>query len=256
MAELILHHGLASTCSKKVRMCLFEKGLDWESRVLNLQKFEQHDPEYLKLNPKGVVPTLVHDGAPITESSRIIEYLDRTFPDPPLAPQNEDARGRMKKWIDWSDEVGYAAVYIPTWDKVSRPVARQLSEADLARVLARVPTEERRMRWRTVAREGFSEAEFADATNKMVATLEAMEADLEDGPWLAGAGYSLADIAIVPFVERIFDLRDDLRDVAPRPRAWFAAMQARPTFEAAFFFDGIDTRTSAVLEAQKAAGLI
>ena len=61
---LKLYHGLASTCSKKVRMCLYEKGLEFESHLLNLQKFEQHNPAYLKLNPNGVVPTLVHDGRP------------------------------------------------------------------------------------------------------------------------------------------------------------------------------------------------
>ena len=89
---LTLYHGLASTCSKKVRMCLAEKGLDWQSRLVNLQKFEQHDPDYLKLNPNGVVPTLVHDGRPITESTVIIEYIDDTFPDCPLKPEDTYAR--------------------------------------------------------------------------------------------------------------------------------------------------------------------
>jgi len=73
---ITLYHGLASTCSEKVRMCLYENGMGFGSRLLNLQKFEQHDPEYLALNPNGVVPTLVHNGRPIIESSIIIEYLD------------------------------------------------------------------------------------------------------------------------------------------------------------------------------------
>jgi len=78
---LELYHGLASTCSKKVRLCLYEKDLRFTSHLLDLQKFEQHRPEYLALNPKGVVPTLVHDGKAVTESSQIIVYLDEHFPE-------------------------------------------------------------------------------------------------------------------------------------------------------------------------------
>lgn len=258
MPSLELYHGLGSTCSKKVRMCLYEKGLDWESHVLDLQKFEQHDAAYLKLNPKGVVPTLVHEGAPVTESSRIIEYLDARFPAPPLSPESAAGRRRMAKWIDWSDEVGYAAVYVPTWDKLSRPVAQTLSDERLAEILDRVPTPERRERWRAVARGGFSAAEFAAADGKMISTLQTMEAELADGPWLAGAGFSLADIAMIPFIERIFDLRPELDDgdTSPRVSAWFAATKARPSFEPAFFFQGIDTSIAAVRQAQIAAGLI
>ncbi len=245
MASLELYHGLGSTCSKKVRMCLYEKGLDWKSHVLNLQKFEQHDPDYLKLNPKGVVPTLVDDGEVIVESSRIIEYIDARFPEPPLSPDSDLARARMAKWIDWSDAVGYGAVYVPTWDKLSRPVAQTLSDERLAEVLDQVPTEERRDRWRAVAREGFSEAEFAEAHAKMISTLETMEAELADGPWLAGAAFSLADIAMIPFIERILDLRPELDDAETYPRlsVWFKEIKARPSFEQAFFFQGIDTRT-------------
>ena len=172
---LTLYHGLASTCSKKVRMCLAEKGLEWESRLLNLQKFEQHDPDYLKLNPKGVVPTLVHDGQPVCESTQIIDYLEENFPEPSLSPSDAASLVRMKEWEKWSDDVGYAAVYVPTWDKLSRPVAQKLSDDELETVLGRVPTEERRARWQQVARGGFADAELDGAYDKMRLTFERME---------------------------------------------------------------------------------
>jgi glutathione S-transferase len=255
---LDLYHGLASTCSKKVRMCLFEKGLDFVSHVLNLQKFEQHDPAYLTLNPKGVMPTLVHDGRPIVESSRIIEYIDRIFPEPPLHPADAEGRARMARWIDWSDDVGYNAVYVATWNILSRPVAQRLSDAELNRVLARVPTEERRSRWRAVARDGIPDEELRAAEANVTATLEAMEADLANGPWLAGAVFSLGDIAMIPFVERIFDLNPALLDERRIPRLcdWYRRMVARPAFRAAFFFDGIDTRVNAVRSRLVQEGLI
>ena len=85
-----LYNAPQSTCSQKVRMTLAEKGfpergVDWVDHHVDLGKFEQLDPEYLKLNPNGVVPTLVHDGAVLIESSAIVEYLDEVLPEPPLA---------------------------------------------------------------------------------------------------------------------------------------------------------------------------
>jgi glutathione S-transferase len=248
---LTLYHGLASTCSKKVRMCLAEKGLDWESRLLNLQKFEQHDPGYLKLNPKGVVPTLVHDGVAICESTHIIDYLESNFPQPSLSPTDAAGLACMKEWEKWSDEVGYAAVYVPTWDKLSRPVAQKLSDDELKTVLGRVPTEERRARWQQVARGGFSVAELDGAYEKMRLTFERMEKDLTEGPYLAGDSLSLGDIAMAPFVERMMDLRPDIADVAKYPALhdWLTRLAERPSWQDTFFFGGMDARTSAVAKA-------
>ena len=90
---LLLYDFGNSVCCQKVRITLRAKGLDWEAVRVDLFKAEQYDPEYLKLNPKGVVPTLVHDGTPVIESTLICEYLDDTFPDPPLIP-NDPARAR------------------------------------------------------------------------------------------------------------------------------------------------------------------
>jgi len=239
---LKLYHGLGSSCSRKVRMCLFEKGLEWESQILDLKKFEQHDPEYLKLNPKGVVPTLVHNGVPVTDSSRIIEYLDNRFPAPPLRPAGEAALSQMEHWINWSDDVGYAAVYMPTWNRNSLPVAQKLSEEQLKEVLARIPTKERRDRWKVVADGGFSDDKIKDSYAKMVLTYENMEVGLKDQLWLAGNLFSLADIAMAPFVERMVDLRDDLLDssIYPNVYNWFDRIQARPSYKKAFFFNEVE----------------
>jgi glutathione S-transferase len=252
---LALYHGLASTCSKKVRMCLAEKGLAYESHLLNLQKFEQHDPDYLKLNPKGVVPTLVHDGQPVCESTYIVDYLEEHFPEPSLTPADEDGRARMKAWEKWSDEVGYAAVYVPTWDRLSRPVAEKLSDDELEKVLARVPTEERRSRWRQVARGGFSEEEIRAAYARMTLTFRRMETDLTEDAFLAGDTFSLAECAMAPFVERMTDLRPDLTGAGdyPRVHAWLRRLSGRPSWQDTFFFGGRDARTGAVSASTGAA---
>ena len=244
--DLVLYHGLASTCSKKVRLCLFEKALPFESRLLDLQQFEQHRPEYLKLNPNGVVPTRVHKGRPVVESTIIIEYLDDAFPEVPMRPRDPYARAQMRLWTKFSDDVAYKAVYAPTWMKLSAPAARNLSPEDLQSTLARIPTKERRDRWETVAKSGFSEAELQDAYDKMVECLTRAEAALAEGPWLAGSDYSLADMAMAPFIDRIRNLRPDLIGAAEYPLLldWYARMQARPAFTRAFDFK--DERTAAL----------
>jgi glutathione S-transferase len=76
-----LYHFWSLVCSVRCRMALEEKSVSWTSRYVDLFKFDQMRPEYLAINPRGVVPTLVHDGKPIRESSVINEYVDATFPD-------------------------------------------------------------------------------------------------------------------------------------------------------------------------------
>jgi glutathione S-transferase len=77
MIELY-HHG-SSVCAAKVRLYLEEKRLSWQGHYIDILKGEQFTPEYRKLNPKSVVPTLVHDERTIRESSVICEYLDDVF---------------------------------------------------------------------------------------------------------------------------------------------------------------------------------
>src|SRR5688572_2478019 len=85
---LKLYHYWSSVCSQKVRLCLAEKGLEFASQHINLFDFDHWSPEYVKLNPKGVVPTLVHDGRPIIESNVIIEYLEDAYPSVRLRPRD------------------------------------------------------------------------------------------------------------------------------------------------------------------------
>ena len=83
---MILHHGWRSSASRRVRLCLEEKGLSYQGHVVDMAKMEHHSPEYLKINPLGVIPTLIHDGRPLHESGTICEYLDESFPRPAAAP--------------------------------------------------------------------------------------------------------------------------------------------------------------------------
>jgi len=247
MDTLELYHGLASTCSKKVRLCLYEKRLAFTSHLLDLQAFDQHQPGYLKLNPKGVVPTLVHRGVPVVESNVIIEYIDDAFPQVPLRPADALERARMRWWIQFSNDVAYDAVALPTWTRLSAPAVNKLSDAELETVLARIPTAERRERWRKVARNGVLQEEIEQCHAEMEHCLRAVEESLGRGPWLAGDVYSLGDIAMIPFIDRIRKLRPELcpADRYPRLSDWYRRLGARPAFDAAFNFQG-DPRAHAL----------
>lgn len=238
MTSVTLYHGRASTCSKKVRMSLYEKGVPFESRLLDLQKFEQHRPDYLAINPKGVVPTLVHDGAAVIESSIIIEYVDDAFEGPSLAPSDPAGRAAMRLWLRFSDDVAYQAVYAPTWQYMRHRAEENLASDALAETLSNVPTAERRERWARMAVGGYSDDELAQAFRKMDECLDALQAQLGRTSWLMGDRFSLADIAVLPFADRIRNLRPELLEGSDRRGIadWLARASERPSFERAINF--------------------
>ncbi len=228
---LELYHYWDSVCSFKVRLVLAEKGLDWAERHVDLLAFGQLSPDYLALNPNGVVPTLVHDGVPVTESSVINEYLDEVFPDPPLKPADPLERARMRVWVKYEDDVVHPAVRPGTFNLMIKPVVAALPPAELEALAARHPRPERAANWRKAAREPVDAAAIAAANAKLAVALERMERALDDGEWLAGDAFSLADVAIAPMIDRMEHLAlAGLWAEHPNVRRWIARVKARPSF--------------------------
>ena len=102
MLELY-HHG-SSVCAAKVRWGMVEKELDFDAHYVDILKGEQFTPEYLALNPKGVVPTIVHDGNVVIESTVILEYLDLVFPEKKLTPEDPMDYVKTRFWTKALDE--------------------------------------------------------------------------------------------------------------------------------------------------------
>jgi glutathione S-transferase len=233
---IALYHFGFSTCSQKVRLVLAEKGIDFESHEINLIAGGQHDPDYVKLNPKHVVPTLVHDGHVLVESSLIIAYLDDAFPDPPLRPVDALGRYAVGRWIQRVDDALHPAAPIVTFAIGPRnAILQQPAEVREANI-AGIPDPAARATRRSVIEHGVAAPEFAGALGVFLETLDAMEADLADRPWLSGERFGLADATLLPYVLRLEHLAmDPLLDASVRPRVadWFARVKALPSYAAA-----------------------
>lgn len=225
---LELYHSGLTTCSKQVRHCLADKALDYTSRYIELWRFENLHPDYLRLNPNGLVPTLVHDGVPITNSLVINEYLDDVFPDPPLRPANLRDRARMRLWTWTADEV-HPSLTVATYSGLLIPHLARLGDDDVERILAATPVPERRERWRRITHGGYSADEIEAAFARIGFALERMDAALADTAWLAGESYSLADISMLAIVHRVFELRPEIADRYQRTDQWYRRLMARPS---------------------------
>src|SRR5215471_2971059 len=111
---LELYHSINSVCAQKVRIALAEKELPYQEHLMTLGG-DQFDPAYMKLNPNAVVPTLVHNGQPIIESSVILYYLDEAFPEKPLMPAAPLARAKVRLFNKLIDEYVHNSCTILTF---------------------------------------------------------------------------------------------------------------------------------------------
>ncbi len=247
---LTLYHWWGSTCSRKARMTLHEKGVEWESRHVDLHEFENWEPWYVRIHPKGVVPALDHDGRIVIESNAILEYLDDVYPDPPLRPADPWERAVMRVWLDKSEHTLHRNMHLISHNRVHahrwQEYAARHSEAELMRKVAAQPDLQRRRDEIGHAEHGIPDEAVAFAVDRIVDELDDMERDLERGPWLTGETFSLADIAVLPFVERfIANGFGEHVESAARPRLadWFARIMARPAVEKAYAFADPETES-------------
>jgi glutathione S-transferase len=235
MLELY-HHG-SSVCAAKVRLALAEKGLEWQGHYIDILKGDQFDPAYIKLNPKAVVPTLVHDGLMLQESTVICEYIDEVFPDSPLKPDDAASRARMRLWTKAIDEILHPMCGEITFACSHRHTVARLGPEGLANFLASTPPISVTAGWherkKVIVREGL-EAPGIDRSLRLYDSyLQKMEDALSENPWVAGASYSLADIGLVPYVNRLDMMSMSAMWTRSRPKVtdWFERIKARPTFK-------------------------
>jgi glutathione S-transferase len=229
---LTLYHNDMSVCAAKVRTALAEKKAEWTGVVLDLRAGDAQKPEYLKLNPMAVVPTLVVDGVPIIESTVICEYVDDRFPDAPLKPADALGRARMRLWTKQLDDTLHAAVGTLSFCIAFRHQWLARPAEDRARWLAGIPQPERRDRSQQNLEHGLQSSYFRPALMRYLKLFGDIEAALADRPWLAGDSFSLADVGYAPYLARLRHLGCDvLFDRHPRVAAWAERVAARPSVQ-------------------------
>ena len=241
---LTLYHYWSSVCSQKARFVLAEKGVEWHSRHIDLFTFDHWQPDYLALNPKAVVPTLDHDGRVLIESNVIAEYLDDAFDGPALAPDDAMAKARMRLWLYDSEAIAHSNVNTASYNPRHAPRLARFSKEELIETMSGHPDRDTRIRMLRRAEHGVSAAEEETAYANLGDLLDRMEAALGAGPWLLGAAFTLADIAMAPYVNRIEVLkRPEMVAAKARPRvaAWWGRIQDRPGFQEAFSFANPDS---------------
>src|SRR5262249_38242173 len=206
-----------------VRVALAEKGLEYKEHLIDLRG-GQFDPAYMKLNPNAVVPTLVHDGRPVIESSVILYYLDEAFPHPPLMPKDPHQRAAVRLYNKLVDEYVHNSCTIITFATAFRPWFAGLTGEQIEQRLAKSPSKQRTEYKRDVALHGLQSKFARQALDYHLKLLKMMDASLERGPWLAGEQFSLADAAVIPYILRL-DLLRLKKLLGPRVEDWYARMR-------------------------------
>ena len=190
-----------STNSRKVRIVLLEKALEFERVNVDLTKREQKNPEYLKIHPFGQVPALDDEGFVLYDSTVINEYLEDEYPYPSLMPSDSEGRARARLLEDFRD-----SHFNPYCVHIIYEMRKPEGERDAQRI--------------------------DNAKTQIAACFDRIENELQGKEYLAGA-FSLADIAFMAnfdFLER-FSISVDTnkhRNTA----AWIARLKARPSYAA------------------------
>lgn len=236
-----LYNAPQSTCSQRVRFVLNAKSLPFDEIKLELLEGDQLKPDYLKLNPNGVVPTLVHDGAVVIDSAVIMEYLEEIEP-PRFTPEPPAERAAMRSLMRFIDEMPTPAVRIPTFNIAFLPRFQAMSEQEFIAFANSKPLRKEMML--QMGQKGFPESEMKSAMDRLQRTIVRMDDAIQKsgGPWLMGKQLTLADIAVMPVLVRLADLKLDTmwRD-RPAVGRWYAGIVSHPAFKPTYYFGSLLT---------------
>jgi len=230
LADIALYHGGPASNGLKALLALHEKGVEFEPRFLDLRSFQQHDPAYLAINPAGQVPTLLHGGRVLTESTVIAEYVDAVFEGPALRPADEWDRAQMRIWTKYVDEVFRPALSFLAWHAMMPGLRAQMGEDNFEERLRHIPLAEKRDKWELAAKGGFTAREVATWRRDLEDVTGRIENALGSGPFLVGSEPTLADYACFAMGYRMPQGHPHLvnPDRTPRMIAWIERLMERP----------------------------
>jgi len=170
------------TNSARVYLSLLEKGVPFNEHVLGAQMSHLSD-EFKKINPRGQVPAMVHDGKALYEGMTMNEYIDE----------------RMRAWCRYAENDLGRALMMINWNRIMPARSGNMSQDDLKRFAEQVPDPDRRRSWINARTAGTPVAEIEESYRRVVSGVQRIEKHLRNNKWIAGSEYSLADIDLVNF---------------------------------------------------------
>jgi glutathione S-transferase len=236
MSELVLYDAGGTPSPRRVKMCLIEKSLPFTIKWLNIALMDQKAPAYLKLNPTGLVPTLVHEGRALYESNVINEYIEAVFPNPPLVPEDAFGQAQMRMWFAFENDFGkpFRDAAYETFAK-DRLKSTGVTTDKLREEIGKRTKNEAYLRFATkVLMNARDDELIADRQQILLEKMGQMEDRLADGrTWLCGEEFTLADIALAPRVDMFPVIGiTDLYQRFPRIGEFMDRIKARPSWAA------------------------
>ena len=234
--KLTLFHYDRSTAAQRVRLALDEKQIPWESVIVDTARGDVGNlpPNYHALNPKGLVPTIIHDGVAIPESLVILEYLEDVFPERPLRPASPVERARARLWMRRIDESVHVASRTVGVCIVNRFIYKEKDQSQLSDYYAKMKDGVRKGNDLVNIDSGLDSPLLPGSLATFRKLFEEMDETLGKTENLAGDGYSMADVALVVYVRRLesFMMAPLWAHLTNLDR-WYKRIAARPAYKTA-----------------------
>lgn len=233
-----LLHFSGSTCSKKIRILLALKKIDWVSHPINLVKRENNSDWFMGINPRGLVPVLVHDGQVHIESNDILEYLEHLYPDPPLIPEEYSAE--LTELLQIEDELHIdlrnLTMRFTAPSKMMQRSRKELEHYDSSGtgMVGGEPDPHKAEEldyWRQfAANKGVTDSQVIESTSRFRQALDRLDRRLESTSYLLGNNVSLADISWYVTINRILLAGYPLQKLHPKLWTWRQQLLNIPAF--------------------------
>jgi glutathione S-transferase len=230
-------HFMGSSCSQKLRVFLNLKNIPWQSHPIDLPSNENFRPWFLGINPRGLVPVLVHDGAVHIESNDIIQHLEAKFPAPRLIPKGHE--NEVAALLRHEDDLhldlrtlSFRFVFAPPGPP--KPAAALDSYvANGSGTVQGRPDRDKQTQiefWRRAAKEGFTDERVRASAQKFRAEFDALDKRLARQPYLMGDSLSVLDIAWLIYAHRLSLAGYPFARLHPNVQAWAERLRAMPEF--------------------------
>lgn len=232
-----LLHFMGSSCSQKTRIFLNTKGIEWTSHHVDLTRQENYSDWFMGINPRGLVPVLVHDGSVIIESNDILEYLEAAFPEPALIPT--DQKERMHQLLAEEDDLhmdlralSMRFLFGPGAIRSSEQLHAYKNKGSGTVGGAEDPHKQVELKFfqDMIDHGGVTDAQAQTAVSRFHAALSGFDTALASQDYLLGNTLTLLDIAWYIYAVRLVGAGYPLHAAHPNLAEWFGGLHARPEF--------------------------